>query len=155
MCWTASIIVVDCDSPCHKIKEKSKTVSVMIINTSINTTHFSPYIFTFLHFWFLHFWFLHFLDILILNILYAGGKARVCVWAISREIERITPVTTLWLHLINAAWATCLIVITSCTEYLRKCPKFQTGWRLTISHVVSSSFTSHLVSNRLSLFFFS
>ena len=111
------------------------------INTSINANHFLFYIFTSLHFYILPFYFLLFIfwtSWSWISCMLEGGPA-FFVWAISREIVRIT-LTTLWLHLINAAWAACLIVITSYTEYLRNCPKFQTGWRLTISHVVSSSY---------------
>ena len=37
-----------------------------------------------------------------------------------------------WWHLINAAWPTCAIVLTSCTEYFRNWPKFRSGWKLMI-----------------------
>ena len=153
VCWTVSIIVVDRDSPCHKIKENFKKVTAMItsilrlMQTILHFYIFTFYLFIF-YFLFLFFW----TSWSWISCMLEGGPA-FFVWAISREIVRITPLTTLWLNLINAAWAACLIVITSCTEYLRKCPKFQTGWRLTISHVVSSSFPSHLVSNRLFLFY--
>ena len=43
-----------------------------------------------------------------------------CLTWVSITLSSITP----WWHLINAAWGSCSIVVTSFTEYLRKSPKF-------------------------------
>ena len=105
------------------------------IYTSINTNRFFK-LFTFLLFTFLLFTFLLFtffvppplfaevLDNILMILCWRDGP-RFRVLAISREIVR----TTSWLNYghIWSMWLglPCSIVLTSCTEYLRKWPKFE------------------------------